>query len=300
MVTNIIHEIYHRIENDIAGIFGENARYKFIFFLRTGQILNLKNPQNLNEKLFWLSRYWRNPIITQCSDKLLVRQFLSEKGCADILNIQYGVYSKGEEIDFDMLPNKFVLKCNHGSRMNIIVEDKSKLNISNTIATLNKWICFQYGRGTEWQYKAIKPKIVAEKYLEDIDGKMIEYQIFCFNGKPMFFLVRNDLRKSSIDKVSVEYAISYSISWERVYMRKNEEQFSIELPKPRNYEKMIDYAKRLSAGFPHVRVDFYETGDILIFGEMTFSSNGSILSNYKNEYIISLGKELILPQKYND
>lgn len=300
MVTNKLHEFYHVIEGGIAKLFGENARYKFIYLLRTGKVLNLKNPQDLNEKMFWLSRYWRNPLITLCSDKYKVRQFLEEKGCGDILNEQYGVYDRGEDIDFEKLPDKFVLKCNHGSRMNIIVEDKNKLNIPETIATLNKWVKFQYGRGTEWQYKAIEPKILAEKYLESQDGKMIEYQIFCFNGKPIFFLVRNDLRKSEVDKASIEYAVSYTMDWKRVYMRKDEEQFNFELPKPANYEKMIEYAKRLSEGFPQVRVDYYEIDDRLVFGELTFSSNGSVQSNYKDEYIKSLGNELELPSKFND
>lgn len=300
MVTNKLHQIYHWVEEMIAEVLGENARYKFIYFLRTGKILNLNNPQDLNEKLFWLSRYWRNPLITLCSDKYKVRDFLIEKGCSDILNEQYEVYNNADDIDFNTLPNKFVLKCNHGSRMNIIVEDVKQLDINETRRTLNKWLKFQYGRGTEWQYKSITPKILAEKYLEGKDGKMIEYQIFCFNGKPMFFLVRNDLRHSSVDKQAIEYAISYTIDWKRVYMRKGEEQFDFDLPKPANYEKMIDYAKKLSEGFPQVRVDYYEVDNKLVFGELTFSSNGSVQSNYYDEYIKSLGRELILPNKFND
>lgn len=300
MVTNKLHQIYHWVEEMIAKVLGENARYKFIYFLRTGKILNLNNPQDLNEKLFWLSRYWRNPLITLCSDKYKVRDFLIEKGCSDILNEQYEVYNNADDIDFNTLPNKFVLKCNHGSRMNIIVEDVKQLDINETRRTLSKWLKFQYGRGTEWQYKSITPKILAEKYLEGKDGKMIEYQIFCFNGKPMFFLVRNDLRHSSVDKQAIEYAISYTIDWKRVYMRKGEEQFDFDLPKPANYEKMIDYAKKLSEGFPQVRVDYYEVDNKLVFGELTFSSNGSVQSNYYDEYIKSLGRELILPNKFND
>ena len=299
MVTNKLHEIYHIIESAIAKVLGENARYKFIYFLRTGKLLDLNNPQDLNEKMFWLSRYWRNPMITLCSDKYRVREFVEQKGCADLLNEQYGVFEDANDIDFDKLPKKFVLKCNHGSRMNIIVEDKECLDIEETRKTLNTWLKFQYGRGTEWQYKAIVPKILAEKYLESNDGKMIEYQIFCFNGKPMFFLVRNDLRRSSVDKQSVEFAVSYTMEWERIYMRKNEEQFQIELPKPQNYQKMIDCATKLSTDFPQVRVDFYEVDDRLLFGELTFSSNGGIQSNYKNEYIVKLGKKLQLPERYN-
>ncbi len=299
MVTNKLHEIYHVFEELVAKIFGENARYRLIYFLRTGKHLNLKNPRDWNEKMFWLSRYWRNPLLSVCSDKYAVRQYLMDKGCGDILNEQYGVYDSAREIDFDKLPSKFVLKCNHGSRMNIIVEDKSTLNIPETVKTLDKWLGFQYGRGTEWQYRSIRPRILAEKYLESSDGRMIEYQIFCFNGKPMFFLVRNDLRKSSVDRQSDEYAVSYTIDWQRVFMRKGEEKFDIELQKPRNYEKMIDYALRLSQDFPQVRVDYYEVDDRLVFGELTFSSHGSVQSNYRKEFIKSLGEELKLPSKYN-
>ena len=299
MVTNRLHEIYHVFEELVAKVFGENARYRLIYFLRTGKYLNLDNPRDWNEKMFWLSRYWRNPLLSVCSDKYAVRQYLADKGCQDILNEQYGVYDSAADIDFDKLPSKFVLKCNHGSRMNIIVEDKSALDIPETVRTLDKWLGFQYGRGTEWQYRSIRPRILAEKYLESSDGRMTEYQIFCFNGKPMFFLVRNDLRKSSVDRQSDEYAVSYTIDWQRVYMRKGEEKFGLDIPKPHNYEKMIEYARRLSEDFPQVRVDYYEIDDRLVFGELTFSSHGGIQSNYKKDYIRSLGEELKLPSKYN-
>ena len=300
MFKDNIHFIYHKIEETIGKVFGENAQYRFIFFLRTGRYLNLKNPKDLNEKMFWLARYWRNPLITRCSDKFAVREYLKEKGCQDILNEEYGVYKDARDIDFDSLPQKFVLKCNHGSRMNIICEDKESLNVEEAISKLNKWMAFQYGRGTEWQYKPIDRKILVEKYLESSDGKMIEYQIFCFNGKPMFFLVRNDLRKSSIDKSSLEYAVSYTIDWHRVFMRKGEEKYDFTLPKPHNYDKMIEYATRFAQDFPQVRVDYYEIDDKLVFGELTFSSNGSVQSNYKRKYIKSLGTELKLPEKYNE
>ena len=300
MFKDYLHIIYHIIEGSIARLFGENAQYRFIYFLRTGKYLNLNNPTDLNEKMFWLARYWRNPLITKCSDKYTVREYIIEKGCQDILNEEYGIFRDAQDINFDVLPNKFVLKCNHGSRMNIICENKENLNITEVRSKLEKWMSFQYGRGIEWQYKCINRRILAEKYLESADGKMIEYQVFCFNGRPMFFLVRNDLRKSSVDKSSLEFAVSYTIDWQRVYMRKGEEKFDFILPKPHNYYKMIEYATRLSQDFPQVRVDYYEIDDKLVFGELTFSSNGGVQSNYKKEYIKSLGAELKLPEKYND
>ena len=286
------------MEDFVGFVFGDTAQYKFIYFLRTGKSLNLKNPENINEKFQWISINWRNPLITRCADKYLVREYLIEKGCGDILNELYGAYDKGEDIPFDSLPEKFALKCNHGSHMNIICEDKSSFDKVGAIKQLNKWVSKPYGRGTEWQYKPIPRKILAEKYIESKDGSMIEYQIFCFNGKPQFFLVRNDLRNSIADKLATQYAVSYTMDWKRVYMRKGEERFDFELPKPKNYQKMIDYATILCADFPQVRVDFYEVDDRLLFGELTFSSNGNVQTNYKEEYIIELGRRLQLPEPY--
>ncbi len=296
---SLLHSTYHKVSNLIGKFWGENAQYKFIYTLRTGKILNFNNPKDLNQKLFWLARYWRNPLITQCADKYKVREYLQSKGCGDILNELYGVYDNANDMDFDSLPNKFAAKCNHGSGMNIICEDKSKLDIEATKTKLNEWLAFQFGRGVEWQYKSIKRKIIVEKYLEGINGEIMEYQLFCFNGEPIMFLVRNDLRGSSVDKNIETFAVSYTPDWQRVFYRKNEEQYTFDLPKPHNYEKMLDYAKKLSADFPQVRVDFYEIDDKLIFGEMTFSSHGNVLNNYKQEALNMLGKHLVLPKPLN-
>lgn len=293
---SLLHAGYHKLNATIGKVFGEDTQYRFIYALRTRKWLNLKKPQDLNQKLFWLARYWRNPLMTQCADKYNVRDYLVSKGCGDILNELYGVYTDARDIDFDSLPNKFAIKCNHGSGMNIVCEDKSKLNIQESVIKLNEWLRFQFGRGVEWQYRDIERRIIAERYLE---GDMIEYQVWCFNGNPVMFLVRNDLRCNDFDKARKSYAISYTPDWERVYYRKGEEQYTIDLPRPCNYDKMLDYAKRLSADFPQVRVDFYEVNNNLIFGEMTFSSNGNVLSNYKQEALNQLGEKLILPKPLN-
>ncbi len=295
-----IHIVYHWLESSIAFVFGDNARYAFIYFLRTGRILNLKDPKDFNEKQFWLARYWRHPLRTQCADKYRVREYMKEKGCADILNQLYGVYDRAEDIDFESLPQKFVIKCNHGCGFNIICEDKTTLDKEVVIKQLNKWMNFQFGRGIENQYRDIERKIIVEKFLEGDNGEMMEYQLFCFNGEPLFFLARNDLRKSSADSEKQTFAVSYDINWNRVYYRKNEEKYTIHLEKPVNYDKMIAYARILCQDFPHVRVDFYEFGDQLVFGELTFSSHGGVLSNYKQEVLDKYGSILKLPAPYNN
>ena len=293
---SLLHAAYHKLNAFIGRVLGENAQYRFIYTIRTGRFLSFKSPKDLNQKMFWLARYWRHPLIVQCADKYKVREYLQSKGCGDILNELYGVYDDARDINFGELPQKFAVKCNHGSGMNVVCEDKSKLDVEATITKLNEWLQFQFGRGVEWQYKDIERKIIAEKFLE---GDMIEYQVWCFNGEPVMFLVRNDLRESSDDDVKTSYAITYTPDWQRVFYRKNEEQYNIALPKPHNYDKMLDYAKRLSAGFPQVRVDFYEVEGRLVFGEMTFSSHGNILSNYKQEVLDMLGKRLVLPEPLN-
>lgn len=297
--NNWLHAGYHRLNNLIGYLFGENAQYRFIYAVRTKRWLSFKNPKDLNQKLFWIARYWRHPLVVQCADKYRVREYLEQKGCGDILNELYGVYDNALEIDFEKLPNKFALKCNHGSGMNVVCEDKKTLNIPATVTKLNEWLAFQFGRGVEWQYKSIDRKIIVEKYLEGKSGIMMEYQVFCFNGKPVMILVRNDLRCSSADQHIETFAVSYTPDWERVYYRKDEEQYQIALSKPHNYEKILNYAIRLSADFPQVRVDFYELDDVLIFGEMTFSSHGNILDNYKQEVLDMLGDRLVLPAPLN-
>lgn len=298
--NNIFHEAYHKLNKLIALVLGENAQYRFIYTIRTKKWLSFKNPKDLNQKLFWLARYWRNPLITQCADKYKVREYLESKGCGDILNELYGVYDDAREIDFENLPAKFALKCNHGSGMNIVCDDKSKLDIPQSVSKLNEWLKFQFGRGVEWQYKDINRKILAEKYLEGRNsGQMMEYQVFCLNGDPAMLLARNDLRCSSSDGDLETFAVSYTPEWKRVYYRKGEEKYTVDLPKPHNFDKIIEYAKILSADFPQVRVDFYELDDALVFGEMTFSSNGNILSNYKQEVLDKLGAKLRLPDPIN-
>ena len=144
----------------------------------TGKDLNYCNPKNINEKLMWLTRYWRDPIKTKCADKFLVREYINEKGMADILIPLIGVWDNAYDINFDLLPQQFVLKCNHGSGYNIICLDKSKLDIENTKQTLNKWLSVDFSAlAQEIHYQAIPPKIVCEKLISS--DAPVEYQFWC-------------------------------------------------------------------------------------------------------------------------
>lgn len=267
-------------------------RYRNTF----GEEMSMRHPKSFHEKLFWLSVYYRHPLIMQCADKYRVREYIEKCGCGDILNELYAAYNEADEIEWDKLPNRFVIKSNRGSGNNFFCLDKSSLNIKETTAMLGDWKNLEYGVDTaEYQYYKMPFKLICEKHLlEQPTDEMMEYQFFCFNGIPASILVRNDLDTSG----KHPFAVSYSMDWERRYLRLNEEQFTVDLPKPKNFDKMVEYAKILCAPFPHVRVDFYEVGGKLYFGELTFSTHGNVFSNYKESTLDEWNKLLLLPQKY--
>ena len=161
--------------------------------LRFGKWLDLKHPQTSNEKVLWLklNTYYNNPLITQCADKYAVREYVKEKGCGEILNDLLGVWTNPDEIDFNALPNKFVLKNNYYYHMNMVVADKSKLDIEATRKELKEWLKSDgHLVRSEMQYAAIPKKIIAERFIETEDGLApADYKIYCCNGKPTYVMV---------------------------------------------------------------------------------------------------------------
>jgi len=269
---------------------------KHVYKVRTGKILNYESPKDMNEKLFWLARYWQHPLIVSCTDKLQVRKYVRDCGYEDILNDLYRVYDHVNEINFDKLPKTFALKCNHGCGYNVLCKNKDCLDVNDAKLKLQKWMSEVFGVvNAEFHYRSIVPKILHEEYICDPNYEKLEIQVFCFNGEPNSFLVRNDLG----DKGKEPFAVSYSLDWRRVEYRKNE-NMSIEVEKPVNYEKIIQYATLLAKPFPHVRVDFYELGNRLIFSELTFTTSGNVLSNYRDEVVKMWGEKLILPNRISN
>src|SRR5690625_4768072 len=163
------------------------------YFIKTGRKLNLKNPKRFTEKLQWYKLFYRDPLMTKCADKYQVREYVKERGHGDILIPNYGVYSNAREIDFESLPDKFILKTNNSSKTNIICKDKSTLNIGETIKVLNSWINKRpVHLGREWAYYDIEPKIICEKLLIDESnntGELNDYKFFCFNGQAEYIWV---------------------------------------------------------------------------------------------------------------
>jgi hypothetical protein len=256
----------------------------------TKQKPNLKKPITFNEKIQWYKIYYRSPIFRQLADKYRVRDYVKEKVGEQYLNELLGVYKKPSEIDFEKLPEKFVLKCVHGSGFNLLVKDKSKLNIEATCKQLRKWQKKNfYNKGKEWSYKNLEPLIVAENFLTDQNGALNDYKFFCFNGEIKF--VQVDLERKIND-----YRCYYDTNWDKLpfYTEKNP-FFEGEVEKPETLEDMIHVVKELSKDIPFVRVDLYSVNNKTIFGEMTFYPTNGTKAFLPLEYNRIIGDYFILP-----
>lgn len=245
-----------------------SERYlKYLYKLQMGKELNLDNPQSFNEKLQWLKLYDRNPLYTTLVDKYAVRGYIKEKlGEEYLIPLVGGPYASVDEIDFDRLPDQFVLKCTHDSASVIICRDRNTFDIAAAKKKLNKALKVNYFYvGREWPYKNVKPQIIAEKYMVDESGvDLKDYKIFNFAGKPKIIQV-------DYDRFVEHKRNLYTTDWEYI-------EAAIQYPsdsdyiirKPEVLDEMLDLAGRLSAGMPHVRTDFYCIDGRVYFGEFTF------------------------------
>lgn len=261
----VIQDIIHKVRYILFKLFPETI-LKIEFRRNSGYNLDLKNPQSFNEKLQWLKLYWYDPKATICADKYSVREYVKSKGLGHILNELYGVYENVDEIEFDKLPDKFVMKVTHGCGQNIICNDKSKINWEHEKKKFRKWLNrSHYYSSLEWVYRDIKPRIIVEKLIETDDGKMPkDYKVFCFNGEPKVLFVAMD-RGEGTTKFDF-----YDLDWNNLPVKNYYPNSNNKLPKPANLEEMLIYSRILSEGFPHMRVDFYLEEKRVIFGECTF------------------------------
>jgi hypothetical protein len=267
------------------------ARYQMLM----GERPNLKNPQTWSEKLLWLNRHWQPDIKAELTDKIKVRDYIKKQGLEFLLVPLIGIWESPNEIEFDKLPEKFVLKCNHGSATNVICRDKSKLDIEETKIKLSRWLKIDYGKlFNEKHYSKIKPMILCEEFLPALDGQIsvIDYKIHCFNGEPQFIEVLSN-RDNDIHKVTF---IPYSLNWEYLDWGRKKINHEDLISKPKSIKEMIKYARILSQPFPFVRVDFYEIDGKPLLSELTFTPAANIDSDYKMEVHRTLGGILELPK----
>lgn len=263
------------------------------FKKRLGREVDLENPIKFNDKLQWLKLYWHDPIATKCADKYEVREIIKEKIGEEYLNELIGVYGSVNEIDIDKLPDKFVLKGTHGSGFNIICKDKSKMNWDEEFKKMRRWLRTNYYlQNREWVYKDIKPKIICEKYLEELDsGELKDYKIFCFDGDPKIIEV-------DFDRFKNHKRNFYDLDWNFInYEIKYPNDSKANISKPDALTEILDLSRILSEGFPHVRVDFYLLNRKIMFGELTFFHESGMGPFKPEAFEIKMGNWLELPQK---
>lgn len=263
-------------------------RYKEI----VGEEMSMTHPVTYSQKIQWLKLYDPNPLRSQLTDKVAVRSWVKEKIGDEFLIPVYGVYEKFDDIDFDSLPESFVMKTNHSSGWNIVVKDKRKLNKRKARKQMNKWLSMKYGFWTEYEphYNSIKPKILIEKYMEDASGNLTDYKFLCFDGKAEYVWV--DFDRFSNHKRNV-----YNMKWElqpwSQFTYENYRGGGVQLPP--NFELMHRIANNLSDGFIHVRVDLYNVDGKIYFGEMTFTNGSGFEQLYPKEYEKKIGDLIKLP-----
>ncbi|WP_086955993.1 ATP-grasp fold amidoligase family protein [Xenorhabdus innexi] len=293
-MNKYIKKLRNKILYHICDLFPEFVT-KSIYKERLNKKLNLVTPITFNEKLQWLklNTYKDNKLVTQCSDKLAVRDYVKDRGCEEILIPLYGFWDKASDIDWATLPDKFVMKCNHGACYNIICRDKNNLNITNEVNKLNCWMREDYWRkSVEMGYKNIPKKIICEKFIETKSGVLpYDYKVFCFNGKAEFVMV-------CVNRGSGKPKFYFmNRNWEMLPYGVDYTEVKLDcLTKPENFEKLFYYAEKLSQPFPFVRVDLYLNDKVINFGELTFIHSAGMdkeLNNKKQNNVDEIMGDLI-------
>lgn len=261
-----------------------------------GYDMDWKNPQDYNEKINWMKFNYDTSEWTRLADKIRVRDYVKERIGEEVLPEIYGIWKKAEEIDFDALPSKFVLKTNHGCGTVIPVPDKSKLDIKQACQQLNAWAKQKFGYYTvEPHYLKIKPLIYAEELLEndaDFSSSLVDYKVFCLGGKPYCILVCSDRLLGKHTNLTF-----YDLNWNQILELPTGKHLgeSKPIPKPDCLNQLLDCAEKLAAGHPQIRVDFYIVLGKIYFGEMTFTSQGGFMDYISREYSLKMGQLIPIP-----
>lgn len=266
-----------------------------IFREKVGYAPDLDHPRSMNEKIFWMKLNYHDPLVTTCCDKFAVKDYVEEKLGPGYTVPTLASWDNPDEINFDALPDQFVLKVNWSSGYNIIVKDKSRFDPEQAVDKLGYWMQPQqnsYYQLFNWGYKNMKPVAYAETYLEQVDGQLYDYKFYCCSGKVRFLFIAKDRHEDG--KLTYNF---YDRGFNMLPFTYGGRGHAENLEKPRFYEEMIHCAEVLSQPFPFVRVDFYESGSKFYVGEMTFYSGGGILPFDPVEWDYKLGEYIVLPQK---
>lgn len=277
-----------KIKYGLYNYLDDESFLKKIFLKKIGMPLNLNNPQTFNEKLQWLKLHDRKDVYTSMVDK-----YEAKTHAAKIIGNEYiiktlGLYNNFDEINFDLLPDKFVIKCTHDSGGLVIVKDKTTFDKRKAKRIIDKSLKRNYYYvGREWPYKNVLPRIIIEEYIEDeVNNDLIDYKIMCFNGQPKVIFTCTD-RYSDALKVTF-----FDLDWNKLPFERHYKSSNKVIAKPKNLKKMLDLSRKLSKGIPFVRIDWYEVKNKLYFGEYTFYPGSGFEEFRPEKYDLILGKNL--------
>ena len=254
----------------------ENIEKKAIAYvgLQSGKKVNISYPKTFNEKILWYMLNDSNEKKAELTDKYTVRKYVKNKIGEKALVPLLGVWDSFDDIDFNNLPDRFVLKCNHGSGMNAVIKDKSKINYEKLKKEFDLWMhsIFAYNN-FEMHYAKIIPKIIAEEYIEEMDGNLFDYKVHCFNGVPTFIQMIGNRNFSDHSGKQLIYDFNWN---KQKYVLGPYPKYSNDLQKPVLLKELYEYSDILCKGFEYVRADFYIIGETIYFGELTFTPGGGL------------------------
>ncbi len=290
---------FNRLDcRNLLKVLPDKAYVKWRFHLKFNKKLDLKDPKSYSEKLQWLKLYDRNPLYTDMVDKATVKEYVAKLIGEEYIVPTIGVWNHFDEINFDALPEQFVLKCTHDSGGLVICRDKSKLDKEAAREKIEKCLKVNYyWRGREWPYKHVKPRILAEKFMQDSKEKpeegLTDYKFFCFDGEPKAMFIATDRAKQDTE-TKFDF---FDMEFNHLPFTNGHPNSEKTIEKPEQFELMIELARKLSEGLPHVRVDFYESEGKIYFGELTFFHWGGLVPFEPEEWDDIFGSWIRLPKK---
>ena len=279
--------LYYIESKGFFNFLSDEAYIKLFYKLGLDKKLNLEKPETFNEKLQWLKLNDRKDIYTIMVDKYEAKKYVSEKIGDEYVIKTLGVWESFEEINFDKLPNQFVLKCTHNSGGVVVCSDKSSLNLKEAKKKINKSLKQNYyHNGREWPYKNVRPQIIAERFLSD---NIIDYKVFCFDGKA-------EVLHTCVDREKNDLKIDFfDFEWNHLdIQRENCKNADIMPEKPKTLQKMKEFSEILSKGIKFTRVDFYEIDGQLLFGEISFFPASGFKKFIPDEWDLKFGNMIKL------
>lgn len=285
---SFIYKARRKIQVVAHKLFSNEFMSKLYFKIVLKEKLDLKNPRTFNEKLQWLKLYYypQNDLAVKCADKYRVREYIKDKGYENTLVPLLGAWDNVEDIDWDSLPNKFVLKCNHGCAYNIVCNDKTEFDRIKAKKQLNKWLKEDFGAfNIEPHYSNIKKhKITCEEFLGD---NLVDYKFFCFNGIPKFIYVSSDLIHDRQARIGF-----FNIDGSKINLKRDDYASIEKIELPSFYNEMLEMASKLCKDFPFVRVDFFVTDNKYYFAELTFTPSACMMPFNPKEIDLEWGNML--------